>query len=70
MKFSDIGPQFIAQQFQEFCKCNGIKHSRTPPYHPASNGAAESSTGCDECHEKDEITNITIQEASRIFTDI
>ena len=39
--FSDNGPHFTAQQFQEFCKCNGIKHSHVLPYHPASNGAAE-----------------------------
>ena len=39
--FSDNWPQFTAQQFQEFCKCNVIKHSRIPSYHPASNGAAE-----------------------------
>ena len=38
---SDNWPQFTAELFQKFCKHNGIKHSRTPPYHPASNGAAE-----------------------------
>ena len=38
---TDNGPQFIAHEFQEFVRTNGIKHQRTPPYHPASNGQAE-----------------------------
>ena len=38
---SDNGPQFVATEFVTFCTKNGIKNMRTPPYHPASNGAAE-----------------------------
>lgn len=38
---SDNGPQFIAADFEEFTRTNGIKHSRSSPYHPASNGEAE-----------------------------
>ena len=37
----DNGPQFIAHEFKEFVKKNGIKHIRVAPYHPASNGAVE-----------------------------
>ena len=38
---SDNGPQFVAVEFQEFCKRNRIRHILIAPYHTASNGLAE-----------------------------
>lgn len=38
---SDNGPQFTAAAFTEFMNTNGIRHSKSAPYHPATNGAAE-----------------------------
>ena len=38
---SDNGPQFVSTEFSDFLKANGIQHSRSAPYHPASNGEAE-----------------------------
>ena len=38
---TDNGPQFISSEFREFMKSNGIKHIRSAPYHPSSNGQAE-----------------------------
>ena len=38
---SDNRPQFISEEFALFLQSNGIKHVRTAPYHPATNGLAE-----------------------------
>lgn len=38
---TDNGRQFTSDNFNEFIKANGIKHSLTPPGHPATNGQAE-----------------------------
>ena len=38
---SDNGPQFVAEEFGSFMKNNDIKHIRSTPYHPATNGLAE-----------------------------
>ena len=40
---SDNGPQLVSQEMEQFLKSNGVKHILSPPYHPASNGAAERS---------------------------
>ena len=40
---SDNGPQLASEELSQFLKQNGVKFTRVPPYHPASNGAAERS---------------------------
>ena len=38
---SDNGLQFVAHEFAEFLRVNGVKHIRVAPYHPSSNGVVE-----------------------------
>ena len=37
----DNAAAFTGEEFTEFLMRNGIRHVRTPPYHPASNGLVE-----------------------------
>ncbi|KAL2088270.1 hypothetical protein ACEWY4_015169 [Coilia grayii] len=38
---TDNGPQFVSDEFETFLSRNGVKHIKSPAYHPASNGLAE-----------------------------
>ena len=38
---SDNGSCFCIEEFEQFCRANGIKHTKSSPYHPYRNGLAE-----------------------------
>ena len=38
---SDNGLQFVSEEYESVLQNNGIKHIRSAPYHPVTNGAAE-----------------------------
>ena len=38
---SDNGPQFTSYEFETFTQQQGIKHIKSAPYHPSTNGLAE-----------------------------
>ncbi|UYV62996.1 K02A2.6-like, partial [Cordylochernes scorpioides] len=37
----DNGRQFVSGEFEQFTKMNGIRHTKTSPYNPSTNGLAE-----------------------------
>ena len=38
---TDNGSQFVSKMFQRFTSSNNIKHIKSSPYHPATNGLSE-----------------------------
>lgn len=42
---SDNGRQLVSEEFEKFCKLNGILHKTLAPYHPATNRLAENAVG-------------------------
>jgi len=38
---SDNGRRLVSDEFEDFLRRNGVRHLRTPPWHPASNGIDE-----------------------------
>ena len=38
---TDQGVQFVSSQFEDFCKSTGIRHDKTSPYHPQTDGMVE-----------------------------
>ena len=38
---SDNGPQFTSEEFASFLISNGVKHTRSAPFHPVTNSLAE-----------------------------
>ena len=38
---SDNGPQFVSDEYKQFCEQNRIRRILVAPYHPSSNGEAE-----------------------------
>ena len=41
MVVSDNGQAFVSKEFEEFTKKNGLRHVKSAPYHPSTNGLVE-----------------------------
>ena len=41
MIVTDNGSGYVSSEFEQFLKSNGVKHTTSVPYHPASNGLAK-----------------------------
>ncbi len=66
---SDNGPQFIAKDFKQFVRLNGMTHVRTSPYYPQSNGKLERFNQSIKVECIRPKTPLSLDDARRIVTD-
>ena len=64
---SDNGPSLASQEFNTFCRLNGIKHLTTALYHPSSNGAVEHSVQTFKTSSKKIIEGKEVKELNTIL---
>ena len=68
MLVSDNGLVFTSSEFEDFTKQNGIRHVRSAPYHPASNGLAERAVQAFKAFMKKEINGTIDTRVSRFLS--
>ncbi|KAL7668137.1 hypothetical protein ACOME3_008852 [Neoechinorhynchus agilis] len=59
---SENGPQFTSEQFEVFCKGQGIQHIKSSPYNPQTNGLVELMVGTFKRRTMDKIGDINQEE--------
>ena len=66
---SDNGPQFISRDFKQFLRLCGMRHVRTSPYYPQSNGKLERDHRTIKHDGIRQKTPLTLDEARRVVTE-
>ena len=68
MLVSDNGSVFTSAEFTDFVKNNGIRHVKSAPYHPASNGLAERAVQTFKAYMKKSTTGTINARVSRFLS--
>ena len=67
---SDNGTAFTSAEFAAFTEANGIKHLRSAPYHPASNGLADRAVPTLKAAIKKSGSGVPYQHRSLVFVPV
>ena len=65
---SDNGSQFTSNEFEQFLNSNRIRHIKSAPYHPATNGLAERFVGTlKQALKSSKASEVNLQEKLAVF---
>ena len=68
---SDNGPQWVAEEFQQYCRGNAIRHITSTPWHPRTNGLAERAVQTFKLRmeaSKDDVPDLTLRLQRFLFS--